>query len=187
MPKQQQILQAALKLFVEHGFHGTPTSRVAQDAGVSNGTLFNYYKTKEDLVVALYNQVKNDASQHLAADLEPTASTEVLFRSLFIRSIYWSLDNPDAFLYIQQFNLSPHLTRLSAEVLLEQSRLYRDFIERGVKEGVLKAMPTDLIYTLISSQLFGVFHYLVAHSFSEDERHQIAEQTTSLLWHMMAN
>ena len=66
----------------------------------ANVTLFNYYKAKEELVMALYNQVKNDSSQHSIADLEPTASSEVLFRSLFIRSVYWGLDNSDAFLYI---------------------------------------------------------------------------------------
>lgn len=187
MHKQQQILQAALRLFVEHGFHGTPTSRVAQEAGVSNGTLFNYYKTKEDLVVSLYNQVKDDLNRHLATDINPTASVDGLFRSIFIRSIYWGLDNPQAFLYIQQFNLSPHLTRLSAEVLLEQSRVYREFIERGVNEGVLKSMPTDLIYTLISSQLFGVFHYLIAHSLADAERHQTIQQSTDLLWDMLTD
>ena len=187
MAKQQQILQAALKLFVQHGFHGTPTSLVAREAGVSNGTLFNYFKTKEDLVVALYNLVKNQASQYLTTDLEPPASLEGLFRTLFTRSVYWGLDNPDAFLYIQQFDLSPHLTRLSAEVLLEQSLVYRAFIKRGIDEGTLKALPTDLVYTLISNQLYGLFHYLFTHSFSEAERHRVIEQTTGLLWELIAN
>ncbi len=187
MSKNLKILLAALQLFVEHGFHGTPTSLIAQQAGVSNGTLFNYFKTKEDLVVALYNQVKNEASQYLTSGLEPAINTRFLFRTLFIRSLYWGLDNPQAFLYIQQFNLSPHLTRLSAEVLLEQSLVYRAFIERGVSEGTLKTMATDLIYSLVNSQLLGLFHYLATYTSSEAERDQVIEQTTDLLWEMIAN
>ena len=55
MEKREKILAAALNLFVEFGFHGTPTSKIAQKAGVANGTLFHYFATKEELVVALFN------------------------------------------------------------------------------------------------------------------------------------
>lgn len=186
MSKHQQILQAALTLFVQNGFHGTPTSLVAREAGVSNGTLFNYFNTKEDLVIALYNEVKNQASQYLTTELDSAANLETLFRTLFTRSIYWGLDHPEAFRYIQQFDLSPHLTRLSAEVLLEHSLVYRAFIERGITEGVFKALPTDLIYCLISSQLYGLFHHLATHPRLATDDQQIIEKTTSLLWQMIA-
>jgi AcrR family transcriptional regulator len=42
MDKQQEILSAALQLFVANGFHGTATSKIAKEAGVANGTLFHY-------------------------------------------------------------------------------------------------------------------------------------------------
>ena len=62
MDKRQQILDAALKLFVEYGFHGTPTSLIAKEAGVANGTLFHYFSTKDELVVALYSSIKSRMS-----------------------------------------------------------------------------------------------------------------------------
>ena len=51
MNKDQLIIATALKLFVENGFHGTATSKIAQESGVANGTLFNYFATKEILIV----------------------------------------------------------------------------------------------------------------------------------------
>ena len=63
--KRKEILSAALKLFVEYGFHGTPTSKIAAEAGVANGTLFHYYKTKEDLVIVLYNDIKDELNRYI--------------------------------------------------------------------------------------------------------------------------
>jgi AcrR family transcriptional regulator len=49
--KTDRILSTALKLFVTYGFHGTPTSKIASEAGISNGTLFHYFKTKDELFI----------------------------------------------------------------------------------------------------------------------------------------
>jgi AcrR family transcriptional regulator len=65
MDKREQILASALRLFVEFGFHGTPTSKIAKEAGVSNGTLFHYFATKEDLIKELYISIKNELNQFL--------------------------------------------------------------------------------------------------------------------------
>ena len=65
MDKQQLILGTALKLFVENGFHGTATSKIAAEAGVANGTLFNYFRTKEELIFAIYHKVVNEMDSFL--------------------------------------------------------------------------------------------------------------------------
>jgi AcrR family transcriptional regulator len=49
---KQAILRAALKLFAEKGFYRTTTKAISNSAGIAEGTLFNYFQTKEDL--ALY-------------------------------------------------------------------------------------------------------------------------------------
>lgn len=48
--KHWQILEAAVKVFSEKGFNASRTSEVAKEAGVSEGTIFNYFKTKKDLL-----------------------------------------------------------------------------------------------------------------------------------------
>lgn len=51
--KHWQILEAAVRVFSEKGFSASRTSEVAKEAGVSEGTVFNYFKTKKDLLVGL--------------------------------------------------------------------------------------------------------------------------------------
>ncbi len=66
MDKREKILKAALHLFVEFGFHGTPTSKIANKAGVANGTLFHYFATKEALIIALYIDIKQQMGCFIA-------------------------------------------------------------------------------------------------------------------------
>ena len=52
----QAILAAALKLFAEKGFYNTTTREISRRAGIAEGTLFNYFKTKEDLALYFFEQ-----------------------------------------------------------------------------------------------------------------------------------
>ncbi|BCG60576.1 TetR/AcrR family transcriptional regulator [Paenibacillus sp. URB8-2] len=52
-PKQVAILQAAVDVFAEKGYAGAATSEIAQKAGVAEGTIFRYYKTKKDLLLSI--------------------------------------------------------------------------------------------------------------------------------------
>ena len=56
--KREAILKTALNLFTERGFHNTPTSLIAKEAGVATGTLFHYFKNKEILINELYLHIK---------------------------------------------------------------------------------------------------------------------------------
>lgn len=51
--KQKRILEAALEVFAEKGFAGTPTAEIAKRAGVAEGTIFKHYKTKKDLLIGV--------------------------------------------------------------------------------------------------------------------------------------
>ncbi|MEM9432413.1 MAG: TetR/AcrR family transcriptional regulator [Pseudomonadota bacterium] len=55
--RQHQIITAAIPLFLDEGV-GVATARIAQKAGVSNGTLFNAFSTKQDLIDAIYRSKK---------------------------------------------------------------------------------------------------------------------------------
>jgi len=53
---KQAILAAALKLFAEKGFYNTGTRAVSRKAGIAEGTLFNYFETKEDLALYFFER-----------------------------------------------------------------------------------------------------------------------------------
>jgi AcrR family transcriptional regulator len=59
-PARERILQAAEELFAESGFDATPTSRIAQRAGVPKGLVHYYFKRKPDLLAALVDRLVED-------------------------------------------------------------------------------------------------------------------------------
>jgi len=54
--KQEKILDVALKLFAKQGYSSTPTSKIAKEAGVSEGLIFRHFKNKEGLLNAIMKQ-----------------------------------------------------------------------------------------------------------------------------------
>src|SRR6185503_19874513 len=57
---KEQILDAALQLCRKHGLDGTTTKQISKRAGIAEGTLFNYFKTKEDLALYFFQKETDD-------------------------------------------------------------------------------------------------------------------------------
>jgi AcrR family transcriptional regulator len=66
--RRERILDAALRLFHEHGFHGTTFSRIAREAHVSRGTVFNYFPYKEAILIAYFARYLEAARGRLVGD-----------------------------------------------------------------------------------------------------------------------
>ncbi len=185
LDKQKEILASALRLFVENGFHGTPTSKIAKQAGVANGTLFHYYATKDDLIVSLYVSIKLEMAAFIAGKLHADDDDKTRFRNQFVYALQWAMDHPDEFRYIQQFYASPYAIHLKSEPLqqlLEKTCLE---IQTAIDAKVIKAFPVDYIFTLISSHLNGIHQYLINSNLSEKEQKTVIADTFELLWEML--
>ncbi|MBD2769511.1 TetR/AcrR family transcriptional regulator [Hymenobacter sp. BT664] len=182
MPSTSKIIDAALRLFVENGFHGTPTSRVASEAGVSNGSLFNAYKTKDDLIVAVYIYVKDELDAHLNQHTWATQSVRERFQQFLTESVRWALANPLAFRFIQQFQASPYQSKLSAEQVQRQTQRHLEALAEGVGAGLLRPLPVPLLFLMVSSQVFALFHFLLLNPATEQEQNHLLEQAAQAVW-----
>jgi AcrR family transcriptional regulator len=183
--KQEEILAAALKLFVQFGFHGTPTIKIAQEAGVANGTLFHYFKTKDELIVALYIQIKEKLNSYLLSKQNEQDSIKIKFKNLFVASLSWSLENRQEFYFIQQFHFSPHLALISAEEIQKQTKLHAGLQEQAVKAKILKPLPIELIIALYGHNIYGIHQYLLDAHLSAEKQKKIIHDCFELVWGML--
>src|ERR1041385_2070201 len=78
---KEQILSAALKLFRRQGLEATTTKQISQKAGIAEGTLFNYFKTKEDLALFFFQKETHELAQWYGkeANLQRAPLPEKLF------------------------------------------------------------------------------------------------------------
>lgn len=185
MNKQEQIRATALRLFVADGFHGTPTAKIAAEAGVANGTLFYHYKTKDHLVVDLYNKIRQENAGDIQGIINRDDFISIKFRNIFLHSVTWALSNRDKFYYIQQFNFSPHLALVPAETLEQHTIGYTGFIAEGVRKKLLKQQPPSLIIAMFNSHVQGIYQYLVSGEFDEEEKDRVINAGYDMLWDMM--
>ncbi len=185
MDKKELIINAALKLFVDNGFHGTATSKIAREAGVANGTLFQYFKTKDDLVVSLYIHIKDELANYVSNNTLHNDNIKETIKSQVLSSLYWALDNPTKFRFIQQLHTSPYIRQIDQYILNKQVEPHLTLIQKGIEQGVLKSLPADLIYSLMSNQVFGLYQFLTSKKLSEEEQNENILTTFEMLWDML--
>lgn len=74
----KKILDAALQLFANEGYHATSVSKIAKQAGVSKGLMYNYYHSKEDLLKAIIHQAIKQGEEAISELMQAKTAQEKL-------------------------------------------------------------------------------------------------------------
>ncbi|MBN2427803.1 MAG: TetR/AcrR family transcriptional regulator [Deltaproteobacteria bacterium] len=147
--KRSAILQATLELISENGFHGTPTSMIAERAGVGVGTIYRYFKDKEELIHALYEEMEGKQKIYVLEGY----SEEMPFRERFVhlcRNVYrYLMANRLEFCFLEQYFDSPYGVTKMKQKLESASEPFHSLVESGKKQQVIKDIPLILLYSLI--------------------------------------
>jgi AcrR family transcriptional regulator len=155
-----ELLDAALDLFVAKGFAATRAEEVAAKAGVSKGTLFLYFKSKEELFEAVVREnIGNQISQGMA-EIEnfPGTTTEMLKFAMFA---WWErVGNTKASgiskLVMSEASNFPALANFYQETVVKPGRqLIRAILQRGVDRGEFRTLNMDYAaYSVIAPLMF---------------------------------
>jgi len=90
--KQENILNAALKLFATEGYASTSTSKVAKEAGVSEGLIFRHFKNKEGLLNVI-REKSSEAGKAMMADIVMTSDPKEVIRKILELPYYIEKEN----------------------------------------------------------------------------------------------
>lgn len=75
---KERILTSAFELFAEEGYHGTSVSKISRNAGISKGLLYNYFESKEELLVAIMRSLMDEIDEFFSFDRFDEVDEEVL-------------------------------------------------------------------------------------------------------------
>jgi AcrR family transcriptional regulator len=106
--KKIKIFNAAIKLISENGFHGSPTSKIAKEAGIACGTLFLYFKNKKQLIEELFEYTDEQINSFLTEDFDPDSPPKEQFYQLCRRLIRFSFDYAQVASFFNQYIDSPY-------------------------------------------------------------------------------
>jgi len=161
MDKREKILESALQLFVERGFHATPTSAISKHAGVSAGILFHYFSTKEELITQLFVSTKLEFYLAILKDIDQVVSYQGKMRLAWTNLWQWGTVESLKFRFVQQIHHSPyiHCIEENEEIKAINDRLVL-LIQQGIDENSLKNIPTDLLILTSFNLIISFVEYL---------------------------
>ena len=145
-----ELLSAATRVFAERGLTAAPTSEISKQAGVAEGTLFTYFKTKDDLINALYREIKLELADAMISGFPRKKDVRTRLRHVWDSYVNWGVANPEQRKVLTQLQVSGMLSKESIEAgsapFVEIQSMTRDAIEQHI-------LRVDLPIELISKML----------------------------------
>jgi len=153
-----ELLEAALDLFVEKGFAATRVDEVAARAGVSKGTLFLYFPSKEELFKAVVRQNIAGRFEEWAQELDTfEGTTAELLRYCY--QVWWErigstkASGITKLMFSEAQNFPEILLFYQQEVILPGQALVRRIVERGIARGEVRPVALDYIVHVVLAPL----------------------------------
>ncbi len=112
--KQKAILEAALRVCAERGIGAAPTSVISKAAGIAEGSLFTYFKTKDALLDELYVTLRKEFSRHLT-DLPHGADARTRLRYIWDKFLDLGAAHPEQLKVLGELRASGRLFKENEE------------------------------------------------------------------------
>lgn len=158
--KRDQILDAALTLFVDHGFRGTSTAEISKQAGVATGTLFHHFKTKQELIEELYLSAKKALADHLKPMVGSAKSTKEALQVLWMAFSDWAIKHEKQYRFFRHCEASPYISGDVREQGVANFAFAHKYFEDLAKGGNEYDLTQEMIFDLFTGALEGFVRHL---------------------------
>ena len=161
--RREAILEAASRLFAEHGFEGLDTQHLADDLGVGKGTLYRHFKSKRDLFLAAADRAMRQLREQVDASVEGVTDPFARISKAIHAYLQYFETNPGSVeLLIQE---RAQFKDRSSPTYFEHRRKsverWRDHYRSLQKEGRIREMPVERITDVLTAAMYGsmFLHY----------------------------
>lgn len=168
--RPDELLDAALALFVERGYAHTSVAQIARAAGVSKGAVYLYFPSKQALLEGLVNRAVRPASTAALAALHTAPGNTRTALAAFLRQIAHRLSDPQAIavprIVLREAAAAPEIAEMyRREILAPTLPVLADMIRQGIASGELRPVDPELtirsimgpiVIHLMLSEVFGV-------------------------------
>ncbi|ASB61944.1 TetR family transcriptional regulator [Bacillus sp. A053] len=179
-PKYMQIIDAAVEVIAENGYHQSQVSKIAKQAGVADGTIYLYFKNKEDILISLFKEKMGQFIERMEEDIkEKTTAKEKL---ALVISKHFSLLAGDHNLAIvtqlelRQSNLE--LRQKINEILKGYLNILDGILTEGIQSGEIKE---GLDVRLARQMIFGTIDETVTTWVMNDQKYDLVALSNSVL------
>jgi AcrR family transcriptional regulator len=186
--RREQIIESAVALFIEKGFHKTTTREIAAKAGFSIGTLYEYIESKEDVLYLVCDAIHEELESRLLQAVKDHKRGIDSLKEAMNHFFHVMNDMQDRVLLMYQETKS--LPRDTISYVLsketEITGIFENILLRGIEDGSIDLDPKDaklMAHNIIVLGEMWVFRrWALSKEFTLDE---FIEKQTSLIWNQI--
>ncbi len=178
--KRQLIIDAAIEVFSRNGFQNSTISQIAQKANVAEGTIYQYFKNKEDLFFSIPIDKTKEFYNELELHLQGIHGAENEIRKFVWYYLYHLQENPE---YARALMLEMRVNRNFAkakafEAYRPLTRKILEIIEGGQEEGIIRK---DVNIYAIRHLILGMLEHVVTRWLLKGEKGNLLDQYDEVL------
>jgi AcrR family transcriptional regulator len=159
--KRKAIMDAAVRVFAERGIANSPTSAISTAAGISDGSLFTYFKTKDELMGELYRELRLEFSRHLQ-DFPHGESARTRLKYIWDQYLKLGAEHPEQLKVLAQLRASGKLFKENEEPGFAFVAVLQGTHD-AVEGSELGSAPPEYLVLMLRAQAEMTIDYINAH------------------------
>ncbi|SDZ17245.1 TetR/AcrR family transcriptional regulator [Thermoactinomyces sp. DSM 45892] len=178
--KYEAIIDAAVRVIAEFGYHNAQVSKIAREAKVADGTIYLYFENKDDVLISLFSEKMGsfiseaeEAIQHFDSPVEQLHQ--------LIRLHFAYLESDRELAIVTQIELrqsNPEVRKGIGQIL----KRYLDMIDRIVEDGIKKGLyRSNLDVRMTRKLIFGTIDETVTSWIMNDRKYSLLSQVDPIL------
>jgi AcrR family transcriptional regulator len=148
--KRNAILSAAIQVFAERGL-GAPTAAISSAAGIAEGSLFTYFKTKDELINVLYREIKLEVADAVMSGFPRKQSVRHRLEHFWNGYVQWGVGNPKQQKVLKQVQVWAGLTDESKQAGFAPFIEFQRIAEDALTQRIYKDIPQAFIGAALSA------------------------------------
>lgn len=175
-PKYKQIIDAAVIVIAENGYHQAQVSKIAKQAGVADGTIYLYFKNKEDILVSLFQEKMGEFIEKIEVEIK-SAETAAEKLNKLIKTHFSLLAADHHLAIVTQLELRQSNKELRLRIN-EILKGYLNVVDKIIRTGIETGEFRDEIDTRLARQMiFGTIDEIVTTWVMNEQKYPLSEQT----------
>ncbi len=151
--KYIRILEAAIKVFAEQGFFNSTVAQIAKEAGVADGTIYLYFKSKDDILAQFFSYKTKLIFDRFIEEVNKAENAGDKLRNLIRRHFEEFQNDPDTAVVFQTERHQFHTSDIKMKDMIKMYlNIIADIIEQGQEEGSVRK---DLYVGLVKRYIMG--------------------------------
>lgn len=181
--KQEKIIQSVFEITGKYGLAGINIADISKAAGVGAGTLYTYFKNKEEIVQSAYSSVEDKMTQKMYEKFDINMPVKQSLKLIYINMLNYRMNHYNETIFIDQYIQSNYIqlnfSKQMSEYELQNKPLY-DLLSKGQTEGIIKMQAPIVLISFFDGAVRSCSTGIVQKLFPLNQ--QIIDDCFDLLW-----